>query len=292
MATQCFCFLHNSKRSIVLNGATWVLVYWDVWKVKRKWGLTAWDDRHEHVPDSSPRVMSWPECERVNHSMASLRPNSSRPHGLSMINVVGHPLEGQRSFTSIIREQRDLEKDISSLLVDGGLPLPTLLIKRCLPAYYLHRIDRLRDMYWAPHLLSSPDIRSRLSPHEVDYLRQYNSSVIMEFRSEFSHDLDNKHHEAAEGSYGHHAMLVGHVGPVQAVLPCRALHVSHNAVITIVPHYRRRISDLGNALLTQPRIQMTLHHLLKFLTTNGKSGQVWLATTIRIGDHVRTKSIL
>jgi len=103
---------------------------------------------------------------------------------------------------SIIREQRDLEKDISSLLVDGRPPLPTLLIiqtainrnKRCLLAYHSHRIDRLRDMYWAvggalPHLLSSPDIRSRLSPHEVDYLRQYNSSV-MEFRSEFSHDLD------------------------------------------------------------------------------------------------------
>jgi GINS complex subunit 1 len=103
---------------------------------------------------------------------------------------------------SIIREQRDLEKDMTSLLVDGRPPLPTLLIiqtainrnKRCLLAYHSHRVDRLRDMYWAvggalPHLLSSPDIRSKLSPHEVDYLRQYNSSV-MEFRSEFSHDLD------------------------------------------------------------------------------------------------------
>ena len=28
-----------------------------------------------------------------------------------------------------------------------------------------------------------------MSPHEVDYLRQYNSS-IMEFRSEFTHELD------------------------------------------------------------------------------------------------------
>jgi GINS complex subunit 1 len=49
-------------------------------------------------------------------------------------------------------------------------------------------------MYWAvggalPHILSNKDIRSKLSPHEVDYLRQYNSSV-MEFRSEFSHELD------------------------------------------------------------------------------------------------------
>lgn len=104
---------------------------------------------------------------------------------------------------SIIREQRDLEKAIATLdLRDGRPPPPSLLIiqtainrnKRCLLAYHSHRIDRLRDMYWAvggalPHILSNQDIRSKLSPHEVDYLRQYNSSV-MEFRSEFSHELD------------------------------------------------------------------------------------------------------
>lgn len=104
---------------------------------------------------------------------------------------------------SIIREQRDLEKAIATLdLRDGRSPPPPLLIiqttinrnKRCLLAYHSHRVDRLRDMYWAvggalPHILSNQDIRSKLSPHEVDYLRQYNSS-IMEFRSEFSHELD------------------------------------------------------------------------------------------------------
>ena len=104
---------------------------------------------------------------------------------------------------SIIREQRDLEKAIATLdLQDGRPPPPPLLIiqtainrnKRCLLAYHSHRVDRLRDMYWAvggalPHILSNQDIRSKLSPHEVDYLRQYNSSV-MEFRSEFSHELD------------------------------------------------------------------------------------------------------
>ena len=104
---------------------------------------------------------------------------------------------------SIIREQRDLEKAIGTLdLQDGRPPPPPLIViqttinrnKRCLLAYHSHRVHRLRDMYWAvggalPHILSNQDIRSKLSPHEVDYLRQYNSSV-MEFRSEFSHELD------------------------------------------------------------------------------------------------------
>ncbi|PPQ69341.1 hypothetical protein CVT24_001636 [Panaeolus cyanescens] len=103
---------------------------------------------------------------------------------------------------TIIREQRDLERAAQALMREGAGPDPALLIiqtainrnKRSLLAYHAHRIDRLRDMYWAvggalPHILSNPDTRSRMSPHEVDYLRQYNSSV-MEFRSEFTHELD------------------------------------------------------------------------------------------------------
>ncbi|KIL58357.1 hypothetical protein M378DRAFT_170715 [Amanita muscaria Koide BX008] len=103
---------------------------------------------------------------------------------------------------SIIREQRDLEKAALELVQQPGPPPPSLLIvqtailrnKRCLLAYHTHRVDCLRDMYWAvggalPHLLSNQDLRSKLSPHEVDYLRQYNSCV-MEFRSEFSQELD------------------------------------------------------------------------------------------------------
>ncbi|KAG7088427.1 hypothetical protein E1B28_012421 [Marasmius oreades] len=104
---------------------------------------------------------------------------------------------------SIIREQRDLEKAADALSDHvGDRPPPALIIiqsainrnTRCLLAYHSHRVDRLRDLYWSvggalPHILSTQDIRSKLSPHEVDYLRQYNN-YVMEFRSEFSHELD------------------------------------------------------------------------------------------------------
>lgn len=98
---------------------------------------------------------------------------------------------------SIIREQRELDR-----LADTPDITPELLIhqtailrnKRCLLAYHMHRLDRLRDMYWAvggalPHLLSNPDIRSKLSPHEVDFLREYSASV-MDYRAGFSNELD------------------------------------------------------------------------------------------------------
>lgn len=118
---------------------------------------------------------------------------------------------------SIIREQRDLEKAAQPLALQlalmeeeaaaggGGAvePPAALLImqtaiqrnKRCLLAYHAHRLDRLRDLYWSvggalPHMLSpTSETRSKLSPHEVDYLRQYNASVLL-YRSEFSSDLD------------------------------------------------------------------------------------------------------
>ncbi|EGN97123.1 hypothetical protein SERLA73DRAFT_57548 [Serpula lacrymans var. lacrymans S7.3] len=99
---------------------------------------------------------------------------------------------------SIVREQRDLEK----LIDNGDIVSPSMLIyqtaivrnKRCLLAYHKHRMDILRDMYWEvggalPHMLSNQDLRSKLSPHEVDFLRQYNTS-IMEYRAGFSNELD------------------------------------------------------------------------------------------------------
>lgn len=103
----------------------------------------------------------------------------------------------------IIREQRDLEKHMQSLIASDAVS-PSLLIyqtaivrnKRCLLAYHMHRMDRLRDMYWAcgcalPHILSNTSLRSKLSPHEVDFLRQYNTS-IMEFRASFSSDIQER----------------------------------------------------------------------------------------------------
>ncbi|EIN10013.1 GINS complex Psf1 component [Punctularia strigosozonata HHB-11173 SS5] len=116
---------------------------------------------------------------------------------------------------SIVREQRQLEQSIANALaessqldeenakLDGEDPhTPALLIfqtaiernKRCLLAYHQHRLDRLRDMYWSaggslPHLLSSADTRAKLSPHEVDFLKAYNASV-MDFRGAFSDELD------------------------------------------------------------------------------------------------------
>ncbi|KAL1715353.1 hypothetical protein EV715DRAFT_256304 [Schizophyllum commune] len=107
---------------------------------------------------------------------------------------------------SIIRELRELEKAAISIAENEPMtaegPPPALIIyqtainrnKRCLLAYHIHRTDRLRDMYWAaggalPHILSNADTRGKLSPHEVDYLKQYNASV-MEFRGTFSGELD------------------------------------------------------------------------------------------------------
>jgi len=106
---------------------------------------------------------------------------------------------------SIIREQRDLEKSLLSQIAktpENETPPPAVIIiqtailrnKRCLLAYHAHRLDRLRDLYWSvggalPHILNDPDMRSKLSPHEVDYLRSYHASA-MDFRGEFSNELD------------------------------------------------------------------------------------------------------
>ena len=110
---------------------------------------------------------------------------------------------------TIIREQRNLEDLINSAIAAQAdsaalttTDAPALLLyqtailrnKRCLLAYHAHRLDRLKDMYWAlggalPALLVDNELRSRMSPHEVDFLREYNAS-IMDFRGDFSAELD------------------------------------------------------------------------------------------------------
>ncbi|OCH92414.1 GINS complex Psf1 component [Obba rivulosa] len=130
---------------------------------------------------------------------------------------------------SIIREQRQLEGLIQAALNDpknnpadgsDNPAMPTILLyqtailrnKRCLLAYHHHRIERLKDLYWAvggavPLLLSMPsgstntgpqqaggtgnapsDIRSKLSPHEVDFLRSYAASLLVLRTEAFSSD--------------------------------------------------------------------------------------------------------
>lgn len=114
---------------------------------------------------------------------------------------------------AIIREQRQLESFIQeamSKLKSGDMDVddepnitPDIILyqtiilrnKRCLLAYHHHRLERLKDLYWAvggalPLILSTStassssgstqtlDIRSRLSPHEVDFLRSYNESIL------------------------------------------------------------------------------------------------------------------
>jgi GINS complex subunit 1 len=111
---------------------------------------------------------------------------------------------------TVIREQRHLEdlidRAIAAQAANGDAAFtgdaPALLLyqtavlrnKRCLLAYHAHRLDRLKDAYWAlggalPALLADGDLRARLSPHEVDFLRAYNASV-MDFRGDFSAELD------------------------------------------------------------------------------------------------------
>ncbi|CCM05675.1 uncharacterized protein FIBRA_07905 [Fibroporia radiculosa] len=102
----------------------------------------------------------------------------------------------------------DADADDDDPLADNDNPaLPTILLyqtainrnKRCLLAYHAHRLDRLKDLFWSvggalPLLLAmpsatpgapaaqsepaAPDVRARLSPHEVDFLRSYSASLL------------------------------------------------------------------------------------------------------------------
>lgn len=76
--------------------------------------------------------------------------------------------------------------------------------KRCLLAYLATRVGGVKDRWWdaggaLAHLLSSvekvsadadaPDLRSALSPQELDFLRGYNS-LVLDYKSDFLDVLD------------------------------------------------------------------------------------------------------
>lgn len=111
---------------------------------------------------------------------------------------------------AICREMRMLDTDLAKVTKDyetEGSQVPDGIMaaasfyhvalrrnKRCVLAYQNHRLEKLRELYWSAagslaHLLGDQDVRSKLSPHEVDFLRQYND-IVQEYRGDFSDVLD------------------------------------------------------------------------------------------------------
>jgi len=111
---------------------------------------------------------------------------------------------------AVCREIRMLETDLVRVTAEyesGGTQPPENVMaaaafchvalrrnKRCVLAYQNHRLERLRGLYWGAagslaHLLGDQDIRSKLSPHEVDFLRKYNQ-IVQDYRADFADILD------------------------------------------------------------------------------------------------------
>jgi GINS complex subunit 1 len=110
----------------------------------------------------------------------------------------------------VCREMRMLDRDLSNITsayeMDGSQVPDGIMAaasfyhialrrnKRCVLAYQNHRLEKLRELYWGAagslaHLLGDQETRSRLSPHEVDFLRSYNE-IVQEYRSDFEDILD------------------------------------------------------------------------------------------------------
>lgn len=109
----------------------------------------------------------------------------------------------------LIREQRGLEALVRNALdsmpgegVELGSIPPSLYIhqatiarnKRCLLAYHQHRMNFLKSLFWSlgaalPPILSNPQTRANLAPHEVNFLREYNA-MIVDYRADFTDELD------------------------------------------------------------------------------------------------------
>lgn len=106
---------------------------------------------------------------------------------------------------TLIREQRGLEELVATAIDNTSDPAqlpPSVIVhqatigrnKRCLLAYHQHRMNFLKDIFWSmgaslPPILSDPQMRANLAPHEVDYLREYNA-MIVDFRADFADELD------------------------------------------------------------------------------------------------------
>ncbi|EJD08514.1 DNA replication complex GINS protein PSF1 [Fomitiporia mediterranea MF3/22] len=109
---------------------------------------------------------------------------------------------------TLIREQRGLEALITNALdsmpdnPNANQVPPSFIIhqttlmrnKRCLLAYHQHRMNFLKSLYWSlggalPPILSNSQIRANLAPHEVDFIREYNTMVV-DFRADFTDELD------------------------------------------------------------------------------------------------------
>ncbi|KZV94466.1 GINS complex, Psf1 component [Exidia glandulosa HHB12029] len=115
------------------------------------------------------------------------------------------PKYSEMAVQNVCRELRMLDEDFQRTLAihyarsddDPGVAPPKPIVcavtmydqamkrnKRILLAYIQSRLDRLRDLYWGAggalaHLLGNAALRERLSPHEVDFLRQYHDMVVV-----------------------------------------------------------------------------------------------------------------
>lgn len=109
---------------------------------------------------------------------------------------------------NVQREMRMIHSDLTAAVASQGALAPTGPVlcastiyhmairrnKRCLLAYHAYRLERLKELYWSyggalPYILNDSEIRAKLSPHEVDFLREYHS-MISDYRNDFLDVLD------------------------------------------------------------------------------------------------------
>ncbi|KAF8710243.1 DNA replication complex GINS protein psf1, partial [Rhizoctonia solani] len=120
------------------------------------------------------------------------------------------PKYNDETVRNSIRELRNLNNDLSSYtdaFPDTDELPPTEMLctstfyhegvqrtKRCLLAYHVHRIEKLKELYWSfggvlQPIIGDPALRDRLAPHEIDFLREYHA-MVMDYKSDFVDVLD------------------------------------------------------------------------------------------------------